>query len=127
MLSAVILKIGFRKTIIIGAISTSLGLILSSFAINVFWLYITFGIIAGIKDTYLQIYKSRFVHLNFRQSLKQQSFVNNVSCAAGTGSGCVYQSVCTAVPVYFEKYRSGIPCVVPVLRHCYDIDIGAIN
>ena len=49
VLSAVILKIGFRKTIIIGAISTSLGLILSSFATNVFWLYITFGIIAGIK------------------------------------------------------------------------------
>ena len=46
-----------------------------------------------------------------------------ISRAAGTGSGCVYQSVCTAVPVYFEKYRSGTLCVVTVLRHCCNIRI----
>ena len=63
-MSAVILKIGFRKTIIIGAISTSLGLILSSFATNVFWLYITFGIIAGIKGRTCPN-KSSFLDLNF--------------------------------------------------------------
>ena len=71
----------------------------------------------------MSIIISRFKVLAVTQiagSLCEKCFV---SCAAGTGSGCVYQSVCTAMPVYFDKYRSGIPCIDRVLRQYYDIMI----
>ena len=49
-MSISVLKLGSRVTMFIGAILTSVGLVLSAFATSIYWLYFTFGLMAGMTQ-----------------------------------------------------------------------------
>ena len=58
LVSAMTNRFGYRKITILGAIVTAVGFVLSSFATEIYQLYITFGILPGIAKFIVSIFDS---------------------------------------------------------------------
>jgi nitrate/nitrite transporter NarK len=58
LVSAMTNRFGYRKITILGAIVTAVGFLLSSFATELYHLYITFGILPGIAKFIVYIFNS---------------------------------------------------------------------